>query len=203
MAAEKVRFEPDQTILDESTEQLVEFPPPDTVRGWRNRLAGRSTDQNKEKTMDQDSTRPVKPGLAAGLLAAGIATAFAPAGNAANDQLPSIKSRVHQCFYQNGANAASCPDGAFVSGLSAPHTFIADAGSLAGQAAQAASHTIASAHSRQYVAGTFYASGDLVSHLGQLYRCRPYPANNLCGQAPASYEPGTGWEWEKAWVKVK
>ena len=154
--------------------------------------------------MDKNKTRPARTRLATLLLVATLAgSAFAPPCHAIDSRIPSTKSSVHQCFYSNASNAALCPDGAFISDLSAAHTVLADAGGPLAQAARADRRAIVSAQNRQYMAGAFYASGDVVTHQGQLYRCRPYPANNLCGQAPASYEPGTGWDWEKAWVKVK
>lgn len=155
--------------------------------------------------MDQNLMKTSKKQLATKLFVAAltITSACISVFSVADDRILATKSRVHQCFYEIGSNVFSCPDGAFISDLSTTHTLVADAGSLPGQAVQTGENAVASVENPQYMAGDFYAGGDLVSHLGQLYQCKPYPANNLCGQAPASYEPGTGWNWEKAWVKVK
>ena len=50
----------------------------------------------------------------------------------------------------------------------------------------------------QYVAGTAYRSGDVVSNKGKRYRCREGRAN-WCGGPAWAYEPGAGTAWEEAW----
>ena len=100
----------------------------------------------------------------------------------------SFKSRVHRCFLQKTGN---CPDGAFIPGPVRTHTFVA------GRISR-----MARTDPPRYMAGMEYKEGDRVLHLGRVYRCKSYPASNLCGAAPASYEPGTGWKWERAWVEI-
>lgn len=121
----------------------------------------------------------------------------------AESSMLSFKTSVHQCLYQNNLANPACPDGAFISDISDAHTLVADAGLNTQSFEQAESSTIALAMNQKYTAGSFYTGGDRVTHIGHLYQCRPYPASNLCGQAPATYEPGTGWDWEQAWVQVK
>lgn len=50
-----------------------------------------------------------------------------------------------------------------------------------------------------YQAGTNYQGGEIVSNHGALYRCKPWPHNGWCGQAPSHYEPGKGSDWTDAW----
>lgn len=51
-----------------------------------------------------------------------------------------------------------------------------------------------------YQPGTAYQGGEIVSHGGKLYQCKPFPYAGWCGQAPAAYEPGKGWAWQDAWT---
>ena len=124
----------------------------------------------------------------------------------AENRVLSYKTGIHQCFYQHSQGLPGCPDGAFVSDISRAHAriVVADGSSTnSPRATEAGDSQIALATSEKYTVGALYAGGDEVTHIGHLYRCKPYPASNLCGQAPASYEPGTGWNWEEAWVEVK
>jgi len=50
-----------------------------------------------------------------------------------------------------------------------------------------------------YVPGHAYKGGEIVTHNGVDYQCKPFPAAGWCGQAPASYEPGKGSHWTDAW----
>ncbi len=50
-----------------------------------------------------------------------------------------------------------------------------------------------------YKAGTPYKAGDIVSHGGKLYECKPFPYSGWCGQAAFAYEPGKGFAWGDAW----
>ncbi|VBB14482.1 glycosyl hydrolase family 18 protein [Burkholderia stabilis] len=51
-----------------------------------------------------------------------------------------------------------------------------------------------------YKAGTQYNAGDIVSNLGKLYQCKPFPYSGWCSGAPAAYEPGKGTAWNDAWT---
>ncbi|EMD9436702.1 chitinase [Burkholderia cepacia] len=51
-----------------------------------------------------------------------------------------------------------------------------------------------------YKAGTQYKAGDVVSNLGKLYQCKPFPYSGWCSGAPAAYEPGKGFAWSDAWT---
>jgi len=121
----------------------------------------------------------------------------------AENRVLTYKTDIHQCFYQHDKENPGCPDGAFVSDISRAHAQFMDATSTANDPPQTEVNQVALATSEKYTVGALYAGGDQVTHIGHLYRCKPYPASNLCGQAPASYEPGTGWNWEDAWVEVK
>ncbi|MBN2802507.1 MAG: hypothetical protein JXR91_05400, partial [Deltaproteobacteria bacterium] len=47
-----------------------------------------------------------------------------------------------------------------------------------------------------------YNSEDRVENFeGEIYECRPWPYSGWCGAADA-YEPGVGWAWKDAWIKV-
>ncbi len=35
---------------------------------------------------------------------------------------------------------------------------------------------------------------------GNIYECKPFPYSGWCNQAPSYYAPGTGWNWEDAWI---
>jgi hypothetical protein len=37
---------------------------------------------------------------------------------------------------------------------------------------------------------------------GLLYQCRPFPYSGWCNQAPPYHAPGTGWNWQDAWVRM-
>ncbi|WP_051563737.1 trypsin-like serine protease [Enterovibrio calviensis] len=52
-----------------------------------------------------------------------------------------------------------------------------------------------------YVAGTQYSAGDIVVHNNNTYECKPWPYNLWCGAAPSAYAPGTGTNWQDAWIK--
>lgn len=52
----------------------------------------------------------------------------------------------------------------------------------------------------QYQAGTQYQAGDIVSNLGKLYQCKPFPYSGWCSGAPSAYEPGKGFAWSDAWT---
>lgn len=54
----------------------------------------------------------------------------------------------------------------------------------------------------QYKAGTQYNAGDIVSNLGKLYQCKPFPYSGWCSAAPSAYEPGKGFAWSDAWTLV-
>ena len=132
-----------------------------------------------------------------------IVLASGPLQVGAESRILSFKTSVHQCFYQNNEGDLVCPDGAFISDISSAHTLITATNGTTGYSPQFADRKIALATIEEYAAGALYAGGDLATHIGHVYQCKPYPASNLCGQAPASYEPGTGWDWEKVWVEVK
>ncbi|WP_306170136.1 glycosyl hydrolase family 18 protein [Burkholderia ubonensis] len=51
-----------------------------------------------------------------------------------------------------------------------------------------------------YKAGTQYNAGDIVSNLGKLYQCKPFPYSGWCSGAPSAYEPGKGFAWNDAWT---
>ncbi|WP_330997219.1 glycosyl hydrolase family 18 protein [Burkholderia stagnalis] len=51
-----------------------------------------------------------------------------------------------------------------------------------------------------YKAGTQYNAGDIVSNLGKLYQCKPFPYSGWCSGAPTAYEPGKGFAWNDAWT---
>lgn len=51
-----------------------------------------------------------------------------------------------------------------------------------------------------YQAGTAYADGDLVSNMGGVYQCKPFPYTAWCGGAAWAYEPGVGVAWQDAWI---
>lgn len=51
-----------------------------------------------------------------------------------------------------------------------------------------------------YKAGATYKAGDIVTHGGDLYQCKPFPNSGWCSVAPQAYEPGRGWAWKDAWL---
>jgi chitinase len=53
-----------------------------------------------------------------------------------------------------------------------------------------------------YREGTAYKGGEVVTNLGKLYRCKPFPYSGWCGQAAWAYEPGRGLYWADAWDAV-
>ncbi|WP_414448994.1 glycosyl hydrolase family 18 protein [Burkholderia sp. 22PA0099] len=51
-----------------------------------------------------------------------------------------------------------------------------------------------------YQSGSQYKAGDVVSNLGKLFQCKPFPYSGWCSMAPAAYEPGKGFAWSDAWT---
>lgn len=51
----------------------------------------------------------------------------------------------------------------------------------------------------QYVAGTKYKGGDIVSNFGKLYLCNTGITAPWCSGAAWAYEPGVGTAWQQAW----
>ena len=51
----------------------------------------------------------------------------------------------------------------------------------------------------QYVAGTQYKGGDIVSNFGKLYLCNTGITAPWCSGAAWAYEPGVGTAWQQAW----
>ena len=51
----------------------------------------------------------------------------------------------------------------------------------------------------QYVAGTTYKGGDIVSNFGKLYLCNTGITAPWCSGAAWAYEPGVGTAWQQAW----
>ncbi|TQV86554.1 glycosyl hydrolase family 18 protein [Aliikangiella coralliicola] len=47
-----------------------------------------------------------------------------------------------------------------------------------------------------------YAGGSQVQNNGDLYECKPFPYEGWCNQSATAYEPGVGWAWSDAWIKV-
>ncbi len=54
----------------------------------------------------------------------------------------------------------------------------------------------------QYVEGTDYGAGDIVTNAGGNYKCKPWPATGWCKGAAWAYAPGTGVHWQEAWDKL-
>ncbi|MCR9772926.1 trypsin-like serine protease [Vibrio harveyi] len=53
-----------------------------------------------------------------------------------------------------------------------------------------------------YQAGTNYTAGDVVTNRGASYQCKPWPNTLWCGSTPSAYEPGIGYAWTDAWLKL-
>lgn len=51
----------------------------------------------------------------------------------------------------------------------------------------------------EYVSGTQYQAGDVVTNAGGLYQCRPWPNSGWCGGSATHYAPSTGSAWKDAW----
>ena len=51
----------------------------------------------------------------------------------------------------------------------------------------------------EYVSGTQYQAGDVVTNAGGVYQCRPWPNSGWCGGSATHYAPGTGSAWKDAW----
>ena len=56
------------------------------------------------------------------------------------------------------------------------------------------------ARAPQYVAGTRYKGGDIVSNHGALYQCKAGVTVAWCAGAAWAYEPGKGTAWQQAWA---
>lgn len=54
-----------------------------------------------------------------------------------------------------------------------------------------------------YKEGTSYKAGDVVSHKGGLYQCKPWPYTSWCAGAAWAYEPDVGQHWSQAWEPYK
>lgn len=78
--------------------------------------------------------------------------------------------------------------------------------SLALSSTAAVADTVKSMPSAQdypnYVEGTQYKGGDIVTNDNVLYRCKPGVTEGWCSSAAWAYEPGKGSEWDQAWEKV-
>ncbi len=53
----------------------------------------------------------------------------------------------------------------------------------------------------EYIPGTLYLDGSLVSNLGSIYRCKPWPYEGWCSK-PA-YAPGNSEFWGEAWDYIR
>ncbi|MGE8337002.1 lytic polysaccharide monooxygenase [Pseudomonas laurylsulfatiphila] len=54
----------------------------------------------------------------------------------------------------------------------------------------------------QWVEGTEYAAGSIVSNKGSNYKCKPWPYTGWCKGPASAYEPGVGRAWTDAWDKM-
>lgn len=54
----------------------------------------------------------------------------------------------------------------------------------------------------QWVEGTDYAAGSIVSNKGSNYKCKPWPYTGWCKGPASAYEPGVGRAWTEAWDKM-
>jgi predicted carbohydrate-binding protein with CBM5 and CBM33 domain len=52
------------------------------------------------------------------------------------------------------------------------------------------------------VSPALFKAGVKVLNQGEVYECKPFPAEGWCAQAPAAYEPGVGFAWQDAWNKL-
>ncbi len=50
-----------------------------------------------------------------------------------------------------------------------------------------------------YVAGSAYAPGDVITNNGTTYQCKAWPNGLWCSQGADAYEPGVGYAWDDAW----
>jgi chitin-binding protein len=48
--------------------------------------------------------------------------------------------------------------------------------------------------------GSYNAGTKVKGTDGNIYECKPFPYSGWCNQAPSYYAPGTGWNWEDAWI---
>jgi chitin-binding protein len=55
----------------------------------------------------------------------------------------------------------------------------------------------------QWVEGTEYTAGAVVSNKGSRYECKPWPFTGWCKGPASAYEPGVGRAWTDAWDEVK
>ncbi|MCF5720528.1 lytic polysaccharide monooxygenase [Pseudomonas syringae] len=54
-----------------------------------------------------------------------------------------------------------------------------------------------------YKEGTAYKDGDIVTHNGKNYKCKPHPYTAWCAGAGWAYAPGSGTAWQQAWDEVQ
>ncbi len=54
----------------------------------------------------------------------------------------------------------------------------------------------------QYVEDGGYVAGSQVQNEGNLYECKPWPFTGWCNGGAGAYAPGTGTNWEDAWILV-
>ncbi|MBP2833013.1 cellulase family glycosylhydrolase [Aquimarina sp. U1-2] len=52
----------------------------------------------------------------------------------------------------------------------------------------------------RYVENGGYSAGSEVENLGNLYECKPWPFSGWCNGIADAYAPGTGTNWEDAWI---
>lgn len=53
-----------------------------------------------------------------------------------------------------------------------------------------------------YEEGAPYKDGDIVTHNGKNYKCKPHPFTAWCSGAAWAYAPGAGTAWQQAWELV-
>jgi chitinase len=52
----------------------------------------------------------------------------------------------------------------------------------------------------QYVENGGYVAGSIVKNAGNQYECKPFPYTGWCNGASWAYAPGTGTNWQDAWI---
>ena len=53
----------------------------------------------------------------------------------------------------------------------------------------------------QYIEGTAYTAGEIVTNAGGLYECKPHPYTGWCAGSAWAYAPGEGLYWDQAWIE--
>ncbi|WP_271782501.1 Ig-like domain-containing protein [Aquimarina algiphila] len=59
-----------------------------------------------------------------------------------------------------------------------------------------------SCNEAQYVEDGGYVAGSKVQNDGNIYECKPWPFTGWCNGGASAYAPGSGTNWEDAWVLV-